>query len=29
VDRDGEAANQAATNFVRAFYGTLREYLPA
>ena len=29
VDRDEEAANQAANDFVRAFYGTLREYLPA
>ena len=29
VDRDEDAANQAADDFVRAFYGTLREYLPA
>jgi EpsI family protein len=29
LDRNEEAANQAANDFVRAFYGTLREYLPA
>jgi EpsI family protein len=29
VDRDEGAANQAANDFVRSFYGTLREYLPA
>jgi len=29
VDRDEAAATKAATDFVRSFYGTLREYLPA
>ncbi len=29
VDRDEAAATRAATDFVRSFYGTLREYLPA
>ena len=29
VNRDEAAANKAATDFVRSFYGTLREYLPA
>jgi EpsI family protein len=29
VDRNEEAATQAATDFVRSFYGTLRNYLPA
>ncbi len=29
VDKNEAAATQAATDFVRAFYGTLREYLPA
>jgi EpsI family protein len=29
VNRDEEAAGKAAADFVRSFYGTLREYLPA
>lgn len=29
TNRDEEAANRAATDFVRSFYGTLRAYLPA
>jgi EpsI family protein len=29
VDKDEAAATQAATDFVRSFYGTLRTYLPA
>lgn len=29
VNRDEEAASKSATDFVRSFYGTLREYLPA
>jgi EpsI family protein len=29
VNRDEEAADRAANDFVRAFYATLREYLPA
>ena len=29
VDKNEEAATKAATDFVRSFYGTLREYLPA
>jgi EpsI family protein len=29
VDKDEAAATKSATDFVRAFYGTLREYLPA
>ena len=29
ADRDEEAANRAAADFIRSFYGTLREYLPA
>ena len=29
ANRDEQAADRAATDFVRAFYGTLREHLPA
>ena len=29
VDRDEEAATKMASDFVRSFYGTLRQYLPA
>ena len=29
VDKDEAAATKSATDFVRSFYGTLREYLPA
>lgn len=29
VNRDEEAANKSAADFVRSFYGTLRQYLPA
>ncbi len=29
INKDEEAATQAATDFVRSFYGTLRGYLPA
>ena len=29
ANRDEEAATRAATDFIRSFYGTLREYLPA
>ncbi len=29
VNRDEDAAVQTATDFVRSFYGTLRQYLPA
>jgi EpsI family protein len=29
INRDEEAADRAANDFVRAFYATLREYLPA
>ena len=29
VDRDQEAATRVAADFVRSFYGTLRQYLPA
>ena len=29
VNRDEEAASKSATDFVRSFYGTLREYLPS
>lgn len=29
VDKNEAAATKAATDFVRSFYGTLREYLPA
>ena len=29
VNRDEDAADKSATDFVRSFYGTLREYLPA
>ncbi len=29
VNRDQDAASKSATDFVKAFYGTLREYLPA
>lgn len=29
VNRDEDAALRSATDFVRSFYGTLREYLPA
>lgn len=29
VNRDEDAATKSATNFVRSFYGTLREYLPS
>jgi hypothetical protein len=28
INKDQEAATQAATDFVRSFYGTLRGYLP-
>jgi EpsI family protein len=29
VNRDEDAATKSATDFVKAFYGTLREYLPS
>ena len=29
VNRDEDAANKVATDFIRSLYGTLREYLPA
>ncbi len=29
VNRDEEAADKSAADFVRSFYGTLRQYLPA
>jgi EpsI family protein len=29
VNRDEEAAEKSATDFIRSFYGTLREFLPA
>jgi hypothetical protein len=29
VNRDESAAAKSATDFVKAFYGTLREYLPS
>lgn len=29
VDRDEDAATRTATDFVKSFYGTLRQYLPA
>jgi EpsI family protein len=29
VNRDEEAATKMASDFVRSFYGTLRQYLPA
>jgi hypothetical protein len=29
VNRDEDAAEKSATDFVKAFYGPLREYLPS
>jgi EpsI family protein len=29
VDRDQDGATRTAVDFVKAFYGTIREYLPA